>query len=214
MWWTEEKIRLYSKAARHSSFHRELALMLSSCLDKAEKIAEAGCGLGYMTNELTELGYSVRGFDSDELAVSFARQSFPSSDFALADFSTYPFTGETILAVFFGHIEDEAGLKAFTDRTDHFVYLLNEHTDYSRCSWEKSDRVEELIKASGLSFSVRHTHLFFNQIVRDEAEKERFIQLNYTQRGRVFSHETVQHSDSIEIIIDKAFSIFDIRRYK
>ena len=135
-------------------------------------------------------------------------------DFALADFSTYPFTGETILAVFFGHIEDEAGLKAFTDRTDHFVYLLNEHTDYSRCSWEKSDRVEELIKASGLSFSVRHTHLFFNQMVRDEAEKERFIQLNYTQRGRVFSHETVQHGDSIEIIIDKAFSIFDIRRYK
>ena len=70
MWWTDEKIGFYDRAASASDFHRRLADLLEPYLGQAASIAELGCGLGFMTAQLTDRDHAVTGYDNDQRAVS------------------------------------------------------------------------------------------------------------------------------------------------
>jgi 2-polyprenyl-3-methyl-5-hydroxy-6-metoxy-1,4-benzoquinol methylase len=54
--------------------------------NKTLKIADFGCGRGWLSNKLSEFG-QVTGFDISELAVANAKKSFPDSTFVCLDAS-------------------------------------------------------------------------------------------------------------------------------
>ena len=45
------------------------------------KIADLGCGNGYMAGQLVSLGHTVCAVDSSETGISIAKQAYPSVDF-------------------------------------------------------------------------------------------------------------------------------------
>ena len=53
MWWSDERIRLYEKAASASTFHKDLTKLIMAHLDEGDTIVALGCGLGYITHELS-----------------------------------------------------------------------------------------------------------------------------------------------------------------
>jgi trans-aconitate methyltransferase len=56
-----------------------------------ERVLDLGCGTGYLTNQMREIGALVKGFDASPDMVAKARQSYPDVDFAVADATNFHF---------------------------------------------------------------------------------------------------------------------------
>lgn len=211
MWWTDEKIAFYDRAAASSDFHSRLAGLLEPSLKGSVSIAELGCGLGFMTAELTRRGYDVTGYDSDERAVSWAAQRFPFSSFRCRDCYSLGLAAETSLAVFFGRLTAEDNCERLLETCSRrLIYVDNEHEEYGSCSWRHFQKTEDFLRQMGLRHSFQKCHLRFDQTLASHSELDDFIRLNYTERSRKFSRPVVEEDGLIRVINDKAFSIFTI----
>ena len=82
-WWTEKRIAFYERAQEASPFTSQLADLIEPCLTGSG--AELGCGLGFMTEELRRRGHVVTGYDTDPLALAYARSHVPLSSFSGED---------------------------------------------------------------------------------------------------------------------------------
>ena len=59
-----------------------------------ERILDAGCGTGQLTNEIAQSGARVLGVDSSETMIGQARSNYPALEFSRADVRELPFRGE------------------------------------------------------------------------------------------------------------------------
>src|SRR6187402_3428894 len=73
----EEELIRWGALAKHISEIKE---------NKVLKIADFGCGRGWLSNKLSEFG-QVTGFDISELSVENAKKSFPQNTFVCLDAS-------------------------------------------------------------------------------------------------------------------------------
>ncbi|MGN0906349.1 MAG: class I SAM-dependent methyltransferase [Bullifex sp.] len=211
MWWSDEKIRLYEKAASASSFHKDLASIIITHLEKGESIVELGCGLGYITNELYTRGFDVTGLDTDEKAISFAKEHFPSSRFMLADAYGAPIIKDVALAVFFGRIREEDNLDVLLSScTEKLIYIQNEHAGSGDTDYAKSLETEEYLKSRNVNYTLSLHRLSFNQPLSSAEEAESFIKENYKNRKNKTSIEKTD--DGYIAINRKAFGLFVIHK--
>lgn len=56
-------------------------IQLVKNLEGVDSICDLGCGNGYMTGRLAELGYDIVGIDASETGLQIARQSYPKARF-------------------------------------------------------------------------------------------------------------------------------------
>lgn len=56
-------------------------LKVVSRLESVERICDLGCGNGYMTGALANLGYEVVGVDASETGIKIAREAYPQARF-------------------------------------------------------------------------------------------------------------------------------------
>jgi len=56
-------------------------LKVVSGLEGVERICDLGCGNGYMTGALADLGYEVVGVDASETGIRIAREAYPQAAF-------------------------------------------------------------------------------------------------------------------------------------
>lgn len=68
---------------RRSILDPELLRLLGS--PSGQYVLDAGCGNGYLTHRLHELGAEVVGIDGSSVMIARARQNFPGLDFRVAD---------------------------------------------------------------------------------------------------------------------------------
>ncbi len=68
-------------------------------LKGVQRICDLGCGNGYMTGRLAELGYDVVGIDASETGLQIARQSYPAAEF--------------VHSLIDGKLEEQTGLGEF-----------------------------------------------------------------------------------------------------
>ncbi len=211
MWWTDEKIGFYDRAASASDFHRRLADLLEPYLGQAASIAELGCGLGFMTAQLTDRGHAVTGYDSDQRAISWAARRFPFSAFRCRDCYSLGLVADTSIAVFFGRLTSDDNCERLLETCSRrLIYVDNEHEEYEGCSWKHFQKTEDFLRQKGLRHSFQKCHLRFDQILSSRTELEDYIRVNYTERSREFSRPVVEEGGLIRVINDKAFSIFAI----
>ena len=209
MWWSDNKIMFYERAANASSFHNDLALLISNYLDINESIIELGCGLGYITSKLKDKGFNIKGIDNDEKAISFAKKTFLNSSFTLGDAFTIKEIPDVILCVFFGRIKEENNLdKLLSLCKKKIIYIQNEHAGSLETSFERSKETALFLKNKGLSFSYSSHRLSFNQPLKNKEEVSLFLNENYKKRE---VNITIEKSNNGFIAINnKAFSIFEI----
>ena len=152
MWWTDEKIDFYDRAASASDFHRRLADLLEPYLGQAASIAELGCGLGFMTAQLTDRGHAVTGYDSDQRAISWAARRFPFSAFRCRDCYSLGLVADTSIAVFFGRLTSDDNCERLLETCSRrLIYVDNEHEEYEGCSWKHFQKTEDFLRQKGLS---------------------------------------------------------------
>ena len=198
-WWTTQKIDWYVRASMCSDFHNRLAHEIAGMITQEKSVLEVGCGLGYITSQLSQMGYDVFGIDIDEEVIEKAQELHgnPASKrikpigkqhtgnqqslFGLEDYRTSHRMANVVLAVFCGRIEEE-GLGAFERlATERIIYIVSQHKSNNL----KRDRTAEIctyLEKSGHRFTFKELSLRFDQPFTSQEEAAIFLEL---QQGNV-----------------------------
>ena len=213
MWWSNEMIKYYQRAASISSFHKELATLIESLISKDESIVELGCGLGYLSAELARRGYNITGLDNDEGAIAFAKEHFPSVNFVKEDAYKDEIKADVSLCVFFGRILEEDNLTSLlSTASSRLIYLTNEHNRETEPSFNKSKALSDELKRMGIKHSVSYHTLNFDQPLIDEEDAKTFLSSSY--RKDIPLHLIPSNRSDYKYLLPKvkAFGIFTIHK--
>ena len=198
-WWTTQKIDWYVRASMCSDFHKRLAREIAGMIPQEKSVMEVGCGLGYISSQLSQMGYDVFGIDIDEEVIEKAQELHgnPASKrikpigkqhtrnqqslFGLEDYRTSHRMANVVLAVFCGRIEEE-GLGTFERlATERIIYIVSQHKSNNL----KRDRTAEIctyLEKSGHRFTFKELSLRFDQPFTSQEEAAIFLEL---QQGNV-----------------------------
>lgn len=75
--------KLYEQKAKIPDHNMYNARLVSKLLPSGKKLSvlDAGCGFGFITNSIKELGHNVLGIDAQEYYIDCARKSYPDIRF-------------------------------------------------------------------------------------------------------------------------------------
>ena len=205
-WWTMQKIDWYVRASRCSDFHERLACEIAGLIPKDKSILEVGCGLGYITAELSRKGYAVFGIDNDEEAIKRARELHigprrPDSKelFALEDYRTSQRKANVVLAVFCGRI-DEEGLGAFEKLADErVIYIVSQHKSNS-LRQDRTAGICTYLEENGYRFTFKELTMHFDQPFESLEEASHFLELQHGNAAQGASQENA--APTTQVFVD------------
>lgn len=228
-WWTPQKIDWYVRASKCSDFHEKLACEIAGMVPREKSILEVGCGLGYITAQLSQMGYDVFGIDIDEEVIEKAQELHgnPASKrikpigkqhtrnqqslFGLEDYRTSLRMANVVLAVFCGRIEEE-GLGAFERlATERIIYIVSQHKSNNL----KRDRTAEIctyLEKSGHHFTFKELSLRFDQPFTSQEEAAIFLKLQHGNVNLPVKRSKGPYKDQYPYVFEneKKMSIFVI----
>lgn len=228
-WWTTQKIDWYVRASMCSDFHKRLAREIAGMIPQEKSVMEVGCGLGYITSQLSQMGYDVFGIDIDEEVIEKAQELHgnPASKrikpigkqhtgnqqslFGLEDYRTSHRRADVVLAVFCGRI-DEEGLGAFERlATERIIYIVSQHKSNNL----KRDRTAEIctyLEKSGHHFTFKELSLRFDQPFTSQEEAAIFLELQHGNVNLPVKKNEGAGKDQYPYVFEneKKMSLFDI----
>lgn len=228
-WWTTQKIDWYVRASMCSDFHKRLAHEIAGMIPQEKSVLEVGCGLGYITSQLSQMGYDVFGIDIDEEVIEKAQELHgkPASKrikpigkqhtgkqqslFDLEDYRTSHRMANVVLAVFCGRIEEE-GLGAFERlATERIIYIVSQHKPNNL----KRDRTAEIctyLEKSGHHFTFKELSLRFDQPFTSQEEAAIFLELQHGNVNLPVKRSKGPYKDQYPYVFEneKKMSIFVI----
>lgn len=228
-WWTTQKIDWYVRASMCSDFHKRLAREIAGMIPQEKSVMEVGCGLGYITSQLFQMGYDVFGIDIDEEVIEKAQELHgnPASKrikpigkqhtrnqqslFGLEDYRTSHRMANVVLAVFCGRIEEE-GLGAFERlATERIIYIVSQHKSNNL----KRDRTAEIctyLEKSGHHFTFKELSLRFDQPFTSQEEAAIFLELQHGNVNLPVKRSKGPYKDQYPYVFEneKKMSIFVI----
>lgn len=228
-WWTTQKIDWYVRASMCSDFHKRLAREIAGMIPQEKSVLEVGCGLGYITSQLSQMGYDVFGIDIDEEVIEKAQELHgnPASKrikpigkqhtrnqqslFGLEDYRTSHRMANVVLAVFCGRIEEE-GLGAFERlATERIIYIVSQHKSNNL----KRDRTAEIctyLEKSGHHFTFKELSLRFDQPFTSQEEAAIFLELQHGNVNLPVKRSKGPYKDQYPYVFEneKNMSIFVI----
>lgn len=229
-WWTTQKIDWYVRASMCSDFHKRLAHEIAGMIPQEKSVLEVGCGLGYITSQLSQMGYDVFGIDIDEEVIEKAQELHgnPASKrikpigkqhtgnqqslFGLEDYRTSHRMANVVLAVFCGRIEEE-GLGAFERlATERIIYIVSQHKSNNL----KRDRTAEIcayLKENDYRFTLKELTMHFDQPFESREEATRFLELQHGDGNLPVKKNEGAGKDQYPYVFEneKKMSLFDIK---
>lgn len=183
--WTAETIALAQQAAERTAYYRTLAAKAAPYLSPADHVADVGCGLGYLSRELSHYVNRVTAIERNAAALDVLRQDCPENVTPLcADALAYvpakPF--DAMVFCFFGHISDVVGIAAaqcggsvliFTKNYSEHRFTaghhpIGAHSFSSFCRW---------LNEAGIPYESDMWEAEFDQPFRSLSQARQFYQL-------------------------------------
>lgn len=228
-WWTTQKIDWYVRASMCSDFHNRLAHEIAGMIPQEKSVMEVGCGLGYITSQLSQMGYDVFGIDIDEEVIEKAQELHgnPASKrvkpigkqhtrnqqslFGLEDYRTSHRMANVVLAVFCGRIEEE-GLGAFERlATEKIIYIVSQHKS-NNLKRDKTAEICTYLEKSGHHFTFKELSLRFDQPFTSQEEAAIFLELQHGNVNLPVKRSKGPYKDQYPYVFEneKKMSIFVI----
>lgn len=228
-WWTTQKIDWYVRASMCSDFHKRLAHEIAGMIPQEKSVLEVGCGLGYITSQLSQMGYDVFGIDIDEEVIEKAQELHgnPASKrikpigkqhtrnqqslFGLEDYRTSHRMANVVLAVFCGRIEEE-GLGAFERlATERIIYIVSQHKS-NNLKRDKTAEICTYLEKSGHHFTFKELSLRFDQPFTSQEEAAIFLELQHGNVNLPVKRSKGPYKDQYPYVFEneKKMSIFVI----
>lgn len=228
-WWTTQKIDWYVRASMCSDFHKRLAHEIAGMIPQEKSVLEVGCGLGYITSQLSQMGYDVFGIDIDEEVIEKAQELHgnPASKrikpigkqhtgnqqslFGLEDYRTSHRMANVVLAVFCGRIEEE-GLGAFERlANERVIYIVSQHKSNS-LRLDRTAGICAYLEENGYRFTLKELTMHFDQPFESLEEAARFLELQHGDGNLPVKKNEGAGKDQYPYVFEneKKMSLFDI----
>lgn len=200
MWWNEDRIKWYKAAVSYSNFPKLLASEIAPNLDKNEKIIELGCGLGYINEELYNMGFDIKGYDIDPLAINEAKSRSGLDIFYETDCTKTIPNGDTLIAIFFGHFKDREYLNNVLNATKHkLIIISNLHTGLNFETKKVSD-IEGNLKELKLHYTTDTLTLPFPQPFNSFEDATKFVESYYKSELKTKILEKIYKKDDLYLL--------------
>ena len=216
MWWDEERIIWYKRAAEKTEFHCLLASEIEKYLNPDDTVLELGCGLGYISEILAQDGFAITATDSDAKAINEAVKRSGLSIFHTLDAkSTLP-PSDVLLMIFFGRIEEENSLDHYLNSTGKLIYIISEHRGQSDGLRHKSGEPEKttgyLSKRNDIMFRRIPFTADFSQPLRDMTDADRYLERMYGSNAGKYRQFLQKTENGYTLPNRKHVSIFIIEK--
>ena len=182
--WDEERIAFFRDAAENSTCFCALADRIAPSLRKTDRVLDAGCGLGYLAEELLPYCRNITAADRDAQAIQTLRSRICNpalqpleTDVFEMDLSAF----DVIVCCRFGSVQED--LELFRNSGARILVMIKRNERQHRISDSVSlhERTAaeaiETLEESGLRFTTEQVTLPFDQPFRSEQDAMRFFQL-------------------------------------
>lgn len=203
--WTENRIRFFLDAAKKSGYYRILAERIHAVLPGAERICDAGCGLGDLALALAEFYPDVTAADSSPAAIRTLKSRLVPGVHAIeADLREYvpekPF--DAMVFCYFGGMEEILSIARRCCRGTVFIVKRN----YSRHRFSLSDLPDrthgadaaaEFLRQQGIPFVREDMALEFGQPFRSLADAKLFFEIygSSAEGSEVYTEKMIHTED-------------------
>ncbi len=195
--WDRERIRFFCDAAQNSAFHRTLAALLAAEIEQNDRVLDAGCGLGYLSEALLPYCKTVTAVDCDPLAIE-ALQERTHGNTCLraicADVHTLQTTFDVVVCCYFGSTQEALRLLKRTHA--HKLLLIKRKLPAHRFRTDLPEHertalaASRILDESGCSYQSFDASITFDQPFRSLSDAARFFSL---YRGEAVSEEAARH---------------------
>ena len=216
-WWTDQSIEWFERASSSCDYHRRLVNSIERHIRKTESILEAGCGLGYEAELLSDDGFSIRAFDKDERAINTAQKRTGKDIYYCADAVLVHEKADVVLCINYGHIECTADLEIIASHAEKkLIYIISRHSGHGQDT--RPDRTEgicRILEDAGYSYEKEEIQLEFDQPLRSFEEAEDFISWTYLGKNKneylKFLERTEDPQYPFVFMNRKSLVLFDIK---
>lgn len=183
-YWTEERIRFFSDAAEHGTFYRSLAALLSDRIRPGDHVLDAGCGLGYLSTELTKVCAQVTAVDLEPMAIDALKKrtrDLQTLRAVCADVFRIPLPYDVIVCCRFGSTAET--LELFDRSGARELVLIRRQSPNRRFDISKephgrtAEETEAVLREQGRLFEARDVTLNLDQPFRSPTDAERFFRI-------------------------------------
>ena len=179
-WWNEDRIRWYERAAEHSCFHERLAEAIEAEIIDGT-IAEAGCGLGYLSERLYRDGYDIAAYDIDHAVIERAIERSGLSIFRECDCYDIKEPYDYMIALFFGRITEGSNFDMLMKGVrKSLIYIIGGHS----ARHTSNESVDAFLLGRSCSYRSSCIELDFSQPFIDKTDAERFLSSYYSGKER------------------------------
>ncbi len=179
-WWNEDRMRWYERASELSCFHDHLAEMIENDI-KDGITAEAGCGLGYLSEKLYRSGCNITAYDIDSTVLERARERSGLNIFRECDCYDIKDPCDYLIALFFGRITEGNNLeKLMRCVRRRLIYIIGGHS----ARHGTDDNVKDFLESRNINYSRSSIDLDFSQPLIDKADADRFLSEYYSGKEK------------------------------
>lgn len=179
--WNADRIRFFCDAAKHSAYHEALAKLLKPALRPTDRVLDAGCGLGYLSEALVPYCSSVTAVDIDRNAIAALKARTERVTALCADAHTIQTAYDVIVCCYFGATAEALSVYEQT-RSDRLILVKRRFAArrFSKGQPEHERTANEaakLLDESGFRYRTQDVSLPFDQPFRSVDDAVRFFSL-------------------------------------
>ena len=128
--WNEETVRFLRDASEYGDYYGQLAAWIAPHLKGNEHLCDAGCGLGYLSLELSKYVKYITAVDSSEIALNVLRRNAENRRnitirCGKIESFTPPVLYDAMAFCFFGKMDEVAKIAKAQCRGEIFVFKKN-----------------------------------------------------------------------------------------
>ena len=192
--WNEETVHFLRNASEYGDYYRQLAAWIAPHLNGNEHLCDAGCGLGYLSLELSKYVKCITAVDSSEIALNLLRRNAANRrnitiQCGKIESFTPPVLYDAMVFCFFGKMDEVASIAKAQCRGEIFVFKKN-YVNHRFTPGEYpvgDDSFENAVgwlEGRGVPFTSDALSLEMGQPLRSREEARRFFNL-YHRGGEI-----------------------------
>lgn len=192
--WTEEMVRFLRDASEYGDYHARLAAWMAPHLHPSDHLCDVGCGLGYLTLELSNYVNHITAVDISETALAVLREKAEGKQnitvlYDNVNHFTVLEKYDSVLFSFFGKMDEIARIAKKNCRGTVFALKKN-YVNHRFTAGEypvgddSFQNAVEWLKQRGVPFAAETLSLEMGQPLRNRDDARRFFAL-YNRGGEI-----------------------------
>jgi len=187
--WNPDTIRWYQAANQYTGFYKNIAELITPCLEGYSTLCDIGCGLGLIDLELSKCIRNITCIDINQHAIEALQKSIEERKITniqplVMDSQDINQSWDVIYISFFGARE----LETFLPHCKKLIAVMNKKQQvelypkkYRKVNKTTAGEVEERLKKQEIHNSQREVSFEFGQPLNSREDAEKFVRTHASE---------------------------------